>query len=69
MDGPAVESMIEDGVATLWLARPERGNALGAKLVAAIEVALDSALAAGARLVVLSSIGTLTRPKRFDAVL
>lgn len=60
MDGhstAAVDSMIEDGVATLWLARPERGNALGAELVAAIETALDAALAAGARLVVLRGRG------------
>lgn len=60
MDGhgtAAVDSTIEDGVATLWLARPERGNALGAELVAAIETALDAALAAGARLVVLRGRG------------
>jgi enoyl-CoA hydratase/carnithine racemase len=57
MDQTAVDSIIEDGVATLWLARPERGNALGAELVAAIEAALDGALAAGARLVVLRGRG------------
>ena len=61
MDGQqataAVESTIEHGVATLWLARPDRGNALGAELVAAIEAALDDALAAGARLVVLRGRG------------
>lgn len=57
MDQPAVDSIIEDGVATLWLARPERGNALGAELVTAIEAALDAALAARARLVVLRGRG------------
>ncbi len=56
-DAPAVDSIIEDGVATLWLARPERGNALGAGLVAAVEAALDRVLAAGARLVVLRGRG------------
>lgn len=60
MDGqatPAVESTHQDGVATLWLARPERGNALGAELVAAMDAALDAALAGGARLVVLRGRG------------
>ena len=58
MDGQAaVESTIQDGVATLWLARPERGNAMGAEMVAAIDGALDTALAAGARLVVLRGRG------------
>lgn len=54
---PAVESVLQDGVATLWLSRPERGNAMGAELVAAIDAALDAALAAGARLVVLRGRG------------
>ena len=60
MDGqatPAVDCSIDDDVATLWLARPERGNALGPVLIAAIEAALDEALAAGARLVVLRGRG------------
>lgn len=57
MTGPAVDSMIEDGVATLFLARPERGNAMGAEMVAAIDSALDEALAASARLVVLRGQG------------
>lgn len=57
MDGQAVDTMFEDGVATLWLARPERGNAIGAEMVAAIEEALDAALSAGARLVVLRGRG------------
>lgn len=60
MDGqakPAVESGIEDGVATLWLSRPERGNAMGAEMVASIDAALDAALAAGARLIVLRGRG------------
>lgn len=57
MTGPAVESTIEDGVATLWLARPERGNAMGAEMVAAIDASLDEAVAGGARLVVLRGQG------------
>ena len=58
MDGQAaVESTVQDGVATLWLARPERGNAMGAEMVAAIDAALDAALAAGARLVILRGRG------------
>ncbi|MEO3475069.1 enoyl-CoA hydratase/isomerase family protein [Roseomonas sp. CAU 1739] len=57
MDGQAVDSTLQDGVATLWLARPERGNALGAEMVAAIDAALDGAMAAGARLVVLRGQG------------
>ena len=46
-----------DGVATLWLARPDRGNALGDELVAALDGALDRVLAEGARLVVLRGRG------------
>lgn len=60
MDGQAaaaVESGIEDGVATVWLARPDRGNAMGAEMVAAIEAALDEAIAAGARMIVLRAKG------------
>lgn len=44
-------------VATLWLDRPERGNALGAGMVAALDAALDAVLAGGARLVVLRGRG------------
>lgn len=43
--------------ATLWLARPERGNALGADMVAALDTAIDAALADGARLIVLRARG------------
>ncbi|RVT95836.1 enoyl-CoA hydratase/isomerase family protein [Rhodovarius crocodyli] len=42
---------------TLTLNRPDRGNALGADLVADIDAAFDQALAAGARLVVLRGAG------------
>lgn len=53
----AVESEVQDGVATLWLSRPERGNALGADMVAALDATLDEVLDAGARLVVLRGRG------------
>ncbi len=47
-----------DGEATtLWLNRPERGNALGPDLVAALDAALEASLAAGARLIVLRGKG------------
>jgi len=47
-----------DGPAwTLTLARPERGNALGDALVDGLHAALDAALAAGARLVILRGEG------------
>lgn len=51
----AVEA--EGAVHTIRLARPERGNALGPEMVAAIDAALDQALDAGARLVVLRGEG------------
>ncbi|MBL6457692.1 enoyl-CoA hydratase/isomerase family protein [Belnapia sp. T6] len=47
----------EDGATTLWLNRPERGNALGPELVEALDAALDAALAAGARLIILRGSG------------
>jgi enoyl-CoA hydratase/carnithine racemase len=47
----------KDGAATLWLERPERGNALGPDLVEALDGAIDSALAAGARMIVLRGRG------------
>lgn len=51
-------AVAQDGAAaTITLARPERGNALGAGMVAAIEAALDAVLAAGARLVVFRGQG------------
>ncbi|MFC7692866.1 hypothetical protein ACFQY5_28190 [Paeniroseomonas aquatica] len=42
-----------DGVATLGLNRPDRGNALGPELVEQLTKAFDEALATGARLIVL----------------
>jgi len=43
--------------ATLWLNRPERGNALGPDLVQALEAGLDACLADGARLILLRGKG------------
>ncbi|WP_198371519.1 enoyl-CoA hydratase/isomerase family protein [Roseomonas rosulenta] len=51
----AVEA--DGAVHTIRLTRPDRGNALGPELVAAIDAALDVVLAAGARLVVLRGEG------------
>ncbi|MCO6415021.1 enoyl-CoA hydratase/isomerase family protein [Siccirubricoccus sp. KC 17139] len=45
------------GVATLWLERPERGNALGLELVAALDAAVTAALVDGARCLVLRGAG------------
>ncbi|WP_198377347.1 enoyl-CoA hydratase/isomerase family protein, partial [Neoroseomonas rubea] len=42
---------------TLRLARPDRGNALGPAMVEALEAGIDSALEAGARLIVLRGQG------------
>jgi enoyl-CoA hydratase len=53
----AAESVMQDDVATIWLARPDRGNAMGAEMVAAIDAALDEATAAGARMIVLRAHG------------
>lgn len=47
----------EGPVATLRLNRAERGNALGADIVDSLDGALDSALAAGARLIILRGQG------------
>jgi enoyl-CoA hydratase/carnithine racemase len=47
-DGPAT---------TLWLNRAERGNALGPALVEALDAAIDTALAAGARMLILRGKG------------
>lgn len=56
MNAPvAVE--VQDAVYTIRLSRPDRGNALGPEMVAAIEAALDGALESGARLVVLRGEG------------
>jgi enoyl-CoA hydratase/carnithine racemase len=48
---------VDGAVHTIRLARPDRGNALGPQMVAAIDAALDDALAAGARLLVLLGDG------------
>lgn len=51
-------SMQRDGVvATIRLERPDRGNALGAAMVEALDAALDAALAEGARLLVFRGAG------------
>lgn len=52
-----VELAVGDGIATLTLARPERGNALGPELVEALGARFDEALAVGARLIVLRGEG------------
>jgi enoyl-CoA hydratase/carnithine racemase len=46
-----------DGVATLSLNRPERGNALGPELIEALDEAFERAVAHGARLLVLRGEG------------
>lgn len=46
-----------DGVATLSLNRPDRGNALGPELVEALAEAFERAVAHGARLIVLRGEG------------
>jgi enoyl-CoA hydratase len=47
-----------DGVvATLWLDRADRGNALGAEIVDALSLAFDEAVETGARLIVLRGSG------------
>jgi enoyl-CoA hydratase/carnithine racemase len=53
----AVKAEHGGAVATLWLDRPERGNALGAEIVEALSLAFDEAVEAGARLVVLRGSG------------
>jgi len=51
-------AVARDGDATtITLARPERGNALGADMVEAIEAALEAALADGTRLLVFRGEG------------
>ncbi len=54
---PAVLASHADGVATLSLNRPERGNALGPELVEQLAEAFERAVAGGARLVVLRGEG------------
>jgi len=56
-DQPLVSLVVEGDVATLWLDRANRGNALGPALVSAVDEGIDTALAAGARLMVLRGRG------------
>lgn len=57
-DMPApITAIMEGDRATLWLDRPERGNALGPAMVAALDAAIDAAMAGGARLLVLCGRG------------
>ena len=53
----AVRLVLDQGVCRLTLDRPERGNALGPEMVAAIDAGLAAALAGGARLLVLQGAG------------
>ena len=53
----SVRSERDGAVATLWLDRPERGNALGAGIVDALSLAFDQAVEDGARLIVLRGSG------------
>jgi len=50
-------AMLDDGVLTLTLNRPERLNALSTGLLAALADALDAGVAAGARAVLLTGAG------------
>lgn len=52
-----VSLAIDGETATLWLNRPDRGNALGPGIVDALDTGIDTALAAGARLIVLRGRG------------
>lgn len=52
-----VEVSREGPRATITLARPDRGNALSAEMVAAIDAALDAALADGARCILFRGAG------------
>ena len=52
-----VAVIVEGAITTLWLDRPDRGNALGPALVMGLESAIDTALAAGTRLIVLRGRG------------
>lgn len=55
--GAAVDVVVDGDVATLWLDRAARGNALGPALVDGLDAGVDAALAAGARLLVLRGRG------------
>ncbi len=54
---PLVHTTLDDGLARLTLARPDRGNALGPALVEALDSAIDAAMRAGARMIVLRGAG------------
>lgn len=57
-DPQELVTIISEGdAATLWLNRADRGNALGPALVDALDTAIDTVLAAGARLIVLRAQG------------
>ena len=47
----------DGAVATLWLDRAERGNALGVEIVDALDAAVDAVHAEGARLIILRGRG------------
>ncbi|TCH96202.1 enoyl-CoA hydratase/isomerase family protein [Roseococcus sp. SYP-B2431] len=53
----SIKAERDGAVATLWLDRPERGNALGAGIVDALSLAFDAAMEAGVRLIVLRGSG------------
>ena len=53
----AVAVEMDGEIATLWLDRAERGNALGPDIVDALDAGIDAALAARSRLIVLRGRG------------
>jgi enoyl-CoA hydratase len=60
LDGTTTDAAVveRDGeAATIWLNRPDRGNALGPELVAALDAAVDASLADGTRLLILRGRG------------
>lgn len=57
MSEPPVHVEHHGDTTTLWLARPDRGNALVPAMVDALEAGLEAALAGGARLIVLRGRG------------
>ncbi|WP_040405856.1 enoyl-CoA hydratase/isomerase family protein [Amycolatopsis nigrescens] len=57
MSSPAVEIAVHNGVAQIWLNRPDRLNAVAPALVDDLLTALDTAAGSGARAVVLAGRG------------
>lgn len=57
MTQPALLSLLDEGVLTLTLNRPERLNALSTGLLADLAAALDEGVAAGARAVLMTGAG------------